>query len=242
MIYAALLAGGTGKRMHVAGLPKQFLPLNKKCILLHTLTQFVINPYIDMVFVIVPVEWQIYTKNLLIKDNDFFLHIKKIIITQGGNDRNSSLMAAVKKIDELYTIKPNDIIVTHDAVRPFVTQRIINDNINECYKHYAIDTVYIMNDTPIITTDGKTIQDIPLRSNIYISQTPQTFNIQMLKQIYFSLTDEEKVILTDACKMFIIKGKKVSMVMGEQYNFKITTLFDYSMALAFINNDIYRND
>jgi len=238
MVYGAVLAGGIGKRMQRSDLPKQFLPLGEKSVIVHTTEQFVINPDIDKVFVLVPKDWISYAKNLFEKETPAAYNSGKIEIISGGADRNSTLMAAIARIEESFGLNPDDIIVSHDAVRPFVTQRILNDNIEECKKYGAVDTVYTLADTPVVSDDGEFILEIPVRSKIFLGQTPQTFNIQLLKEIFASLTDEEKEILTDACKIFVIKNKKVKIVMGESYNMKITTPFDYSMALSFIDGGV----
>ena len=238
MVYGAVLAGGIGKRMQRSDLPKQFLPLGSKSVIVHTTEQFIINPNVDKVFVPVPQDWLSYTKDLFAKENVLGCKSGKIEIIEGGSDRNATLMATVQKIEELYGVKADDIIVSHDAVRPFITQRIINDNIASCKECGAVDTVYTLADTPVVSEDGETILEIPVRSRIFLGQTPQTFNIQTLKDVFGSLTGEEKAILTDACKIFVIKNKTVRIVMGESYNMKITTPFDYSMALAFIKGGV----
>ena len=238
MVYAGVLAGGTGKRMQRSDLPKQFMPLGNKSVLSHTTEQFVLNPNIDKVFVPVPADWVSYTKDLFNKESVLGYKSGKIEIIQGGVDRNLTLIAAVNRIEELYGINPDDIIVSHDAVRPFITQRIINDNIELCKTNCAVNTVYTLADTPVVSDDGVNVLEIPVRSRIFLGQTPQTFNIRELKYVFASLTDEEKSILTDACKMFVIKEKAVKIVMGEGYNIKITTPFDYSVALMLIKGGV----
>ena len=234
MVYAAVLGGGIGKRMQRSDLPKQFLPLGNKSMIVHTTEQFIINPNIDKTFILVPQDWLSYAKDLFTKEDALNYGSDKTEIIAGGNDRNSTLMAAVHRIEESFGLSPDDIIVSHDAVRPFITQRIINDNIDSCKEYGAVDTVYTLADTPVVSEDGETIFEIPVRSKIFLGQTPQTFNIRLLKEVFASLTDEEKEILTDACKMFVIKNKTVKIVMGESYNIKITTPFDYNMALSIL--------
>ena len=238
MVYAAVLAGGIGKRMQRSDLPKQFLPLGGKSVIVHTAEQFIINPNIDRIFILVPTDWLSYAKDLFGKEDVFGGKSDGFEIITGGPDRNSTLIAAVKRIEETCDLNPNDILVSHDAVRPFVTQRIINDNIAECKKYGAVDTVYTLADTPVVSEDGSIISEIPVRSKIFLGQTPQTFNIQLLKEVYASLTDDEKAILTDACKMFVIKNKTVKIVMGESYNMKITTPFDFTMAQAILKGGV----
>lgn len=96
-------------------------------------------------------------------------------------------------------------------------------------------------DTIVESIDGEFISNIPIRNYMYQGQTPQSFNIKLLMEYYNSLTDDEKNILTDACKIFVMKGSKVKIVPGEVYNIKITTLHDLKLSNAIlmerINND-----
>jgi len=236
MIYAAVLAGGAGRRMRRYDLPKQFLPLGDKSVLVHTTEQFIINPNIQKIIVAVPKAWLLYTRDLFSRECAPGYNAGKIVLTEGGSDRNASLMAVVEKIESDSVINDADIIVSHDAVRPFLTQRIINENIDACIKYGAVSTVFPATDTPVVSEDGEIIREIPVRSTVFLEQTPQTFNIPLLKEVFASLTDDEKNILTDACKMFVIKNKTVRIVMGESYNIKITTPFDYAAALAYIKD------
>ena len=93
-----------------------------------------------------------------------------------------------------------------------------------------MDTVVPASDTIVEAKDGETISDIPIRSLMYLGQTPQTFKAEKFMQVYSSLSNDEKDILTDACKMFVIKQNTVKIVKGESYNIKITTPYDLKMA------------
>lgn len=236
MIYAEILAGGHGKRFGNKDLPKQFMMLSEKPIIIHTIEQFVINKDIDKIIVCTPKNWISYTEDLIkkyIKNND------NIEVTCGGSTRNESIINGCKYIEKTYGINKDDIIVTHDAVRPFINQRIIEDNIKAGKKCSAVDTVIPATDTIIKSLDDKEIESIPNRSILYYGQTPQTFNILELMELYTSLTEDEKDILTDACKIFVLKNKPVKIVMGETFNIKITTVFDLKLASAIVT---VRND
>ncbi|MFM9745551.1 2-C-methyl-D-erythritol 4-phosphate cytidylyltransferase, partial [Streptomyces brasiliscabiei] len=91
----------------------------------------------------------------------------------------------------------------HDAVRPFITQRTINDNIEAALEHPAVDTVVPAIDTIVQGTEGK-IDDIPVRSTMYQGQTPQSFNIKTLVESYNALTDAQKETLSDSCKICLL--------------------------------------
>ncbi len=231
MVYAEVLAGGKGTRMGNTDMPKQYIKLGKKPVVIHTIEQFILNAKIEKVIVCCPKAWMSYTKDIVdkyIKMND------KVIIVEGGATRNETILNGCRYIEENFETNEDDIIITHDAVRPFITQRIIDDNIEAAYKYGAVDTVVEAFDTIVESVDGKTIHSIPVRSNMYQGQTPQSFNIKLLKELFATLTEEESEILTDACKAFVIKGHKVRLVRGEVYNIKITTQHDLKLANGMI--------
>lgn len=231
MIYAEVLAGGKGTRMGNTDMPKQFLMLGDKPVFIHTLEQFILNNRIEKVLLCCPRQWMSYTKDTIKK---YIVDFSKIVVVEGGVTRNETIINGCHYIEENFGINDNDIIVTHDAVRPFVTQRIIDENIEAAIKYGATDTVVKAFDTIVESVDGKTIKSIPLRSHMFQGQTPQSFNIKSLKKLFASLSSEEAEILTDACKAFVIKGHKVQLVQGEVYNMKITTQHDFKIACGLI--------
>ena len=124
--------------------------------------------------------------------------------------------------------------MTHDSVRPFVTHRILEENIRYAREYGACDTVIPASDTIVQSLDHEKINDIPDRRFMYQGQTPQSFRVKQLRDIYESLTDEEKEILTDASKIMVLKGHHVHLVRGEVYNIKITYPYDVTVAKALL--------
>lgn len=234
MIYAEILAGGKGTRMGNTEMPKQFLMLGKKPIFIHTVEQFLMNKRIDKVFICCPEEWVSYTKDTLKR---YISNTDKIIVVKGGQTRNDTILNGCHFIEENYGIQDDDIILTHDAVRPFLTQRIIDDNIDGALKYGAVDTVVEAFDTIVHSKKGQIITDIPVRSEMYQGQTPQSFNIKLLMSFFDSLTEDEKDILTDACKALVIKGIDVHLVKGEVSNIKITTQYDLKVANGLVEEN-----
>jgi 2-C-methyl-D-erythritol 4-phosphate cytidylyltransferase len=231
MIYGGILAGGVGKRMGYTELPKQLMQLGDKPIIIHTIEKFLACPNIDYILVGIHFDWELYYQDIACR---FFGSNDRIIFTAGGSDRNSTIMSLVAEIESKFGIHDDDIIVTHDAVRPFVTRRIIEENIIAAKNWGACDTVILASDTIVQSEDGELITNIPDRRFFYQGQTPQSFNIKLLRQHYNELTENEKEILTDACKILVLKGKNVYLVDGDVYNFKITTPNDYKIAQALI--------
>ena len=233
MNFAGILAGGKGTRMGKTDLPKQFLMLGEKPIIIHTIEQFLVSPVIEAIVVAVPENWVGYTQDIVEK----YCPDEKIHIIAGGAERNDTIMNICHYIQEHFQATKEDIVVTHvNAVRPFVTQRIIMDNCELCQKFDATDTVIPATDTIVEAKDGQTISNIPVRKQMYQGQTPQSFKVQEFMDIYNSLTEEEKGILTNAAKVYVLKGKKVGLVMGESYNMKVTTKYDLKLANLMLNN------
>jgi D-ribitol-5-phosphate cytidylyltransferase len=233
MIYAQILAGGKGTRMGNVEKPKQYLMLAGKPIIVHTVEKFVLNYQFKSIIISCPKEWMQYTKDIMSK------HLKdeRIVIIEGGSDRNETIYNGVRYIEEHFGIHDDDIIVTHDAVRPFITHRIIEENIEGALEFKAVDTVVPAFDT-IVQAEGEFITNIPVRDQMYQGQTPQSFNISMLKNHYLSLSNEEKSILTDACKICLLAGEQVKLVQGEVFNFKITTPYDLKIANAIVEERV----
>ncbi len=234
MVFAVICAGGIGSRMGNAEKPKQYLNVGGKPIILHTIEKFVVNERFEKIIVLVPESWISYTKDII---NKHLKGVEKVEVMAGGSDRNSTIMNAINYIEESFGLDDDTIIVTHDAVRPFVTHRIIMDNIEAAVKVGACDTVIPATDTIVESLDGEKISSIPDRSKVYQGQTPQSFRAKRLKELYSSLTDEEKAILTDAAKIYLLKGEAVHLVRGEVFNIKITYPYDLTVAETLINTD-----
>ena len=231
MVIGAIFAGGIGSRMGSADMPKQYLQLGSKPIIAHTIEKFAVNPGIDHIIVLCPKAWIAHTKDIIKK---YIGDRADVDVIEGGSTRNGTLENALRFIEENYGVDDDSIIVTHDAVRPFVTHRIICENIEAAKKYGACDTVIPATDTIVDSADGETVRSIPPRHELYQGQTPQSFNIKELRAVLDSLTAEEKEILTDACKIVTIKNKPVRIVEGEVFNIKITYAYDLKVANALL--------
>ncbi|MBQ5852327.1 MAG: 2-C-methyl-D-erythritol 4-phosphate cytidylyltransferase [Lachnospiraceae bacterium] len=235
MIFAGILAGGIGSRMNIADMPKQFLPLMGKPIIIHTIEKFLICDKIDYVYVGVHKEWITHMNDIVEKYLSPFKD--KVILTKGGQDRNDTIINIISEIESRHSICDEDIILTHDGVRPFITRRIIEENIIAAKEHGACDTVIPATDTIVISEDGGIISHVPERKQMYQGQTPQSFKISLLKKTYNEITQDEKSILTDACKALVIKAVPVAIVLGDVSNIKITTMTDLKIAEYLVSSE-----
>ena len=235
MIYAGILAGGTGTRMGISNMPKQFLDLGNKPIIIHTIEKCLLEPEIEKIVVGVHEDWISHAEDLV---EEYISTFKdRIIIVAGGSDRNTTIENIIKAIDDYKELTDEDIVITHDSVRPFITLRIIKDNIRLAKECDAVDTVVEAVDTIVESTNGEYITNIPNRAHYYQGQTPQSFRCKDFLNLYNSLTSEEKQILTDACKIFVIKGKEVALAKGEYSNLKITTVTDLKIAKSMLEDE-----
>ncbi len=225
MIYAVIAAGGIGSRMG-SETPKQYIKIGGKEIIKHTAEKFTSTGRIDKVIILCPEEWVSFTKNLFADG--------KITVISGGKTRNDTLMRAIDYIEETGGLSEDTVLITHDAVRPFVTTEIIENNIDAVLKYDATGTAIPATDTIFESLDSDVISSVPDRSKLYQAQTPQCFKALKLRELYMSLSDSEKEILTDACKIYTIKGYDVHLVRGDVSNIKITYPYDLIVAQAIL--------
>lgn len=233
-IFGVILAGGKGTRMGNVEKPKQFMEIGGKPILIHTVEKFVVHPALDEIIVLSPKQWINHTKDIIRK---YIPMEEKITVIEGGTTRNETIMNAIRYIEHSYGLEEDTIIVTHDSVRPFISHRILEENIQAALKCGACDTVVPATDTIVNSMDGSVITEIPERSKMYQGQTPQSFRAKKLKELYESLSEQEKEVLTDACKIMVLKGEQVQLVEGEVYNIKITYPYDIKVAEALLGGD-----
>lgn len=230
MIFGAILAGGVGSRMNIADMPKQFLPLGKKPIIIHTLEKFLSCNRVDYIYIGVHPEWEEHMHTLL---KEYFCgNENKFRVISGGGSRTDTIFNIIDSIENDFGKNDDNIVLTHDSVRPFVTQQMIEENIDAAIKYGAVNTLSRAVDTIVVSDGDRFIDNIPDRSHMYHGQCPQSFNISLLKKYYAFLNDEQKAALTDACKIFVLNNHPVYIVEGDYTNLKITTMGDYKIAQA----------
>ena len=231
-VYAAILAGGSGTRMGNPDKPKQFWMMADRPVLVHTIEKFCMVGEFAQIIVLPPQNWLNQTNDIIQSYLPQFAD--RIAVVAGGPERNDTIMNAISHIETTAGLQDDDIIVTHDAVRPFVSFRIIEDNIAAAREFGACDTVIPATDTIVHSVDGKLIADIPVRSEYYQGQTPQSFNALRLKALFQELAESDRAVLTDACKILVLKGEPVALVKGDESNIKLTYTNDMRIARAMI--------
>ena len=233
MVFAVIVAGGVGSRMGNVGMPKQFMELFGKPIIIHTIERFLHSKRIDKIYIGVHPEWIDYLQTLL---KDYFHDEDVAVAVPGGADRNATVFNVIDRIEADYGKSDEHIVLTHDAVRPFITQKIINENIDAARTYGAAAVAYNSIDTIVVSEDNEFITSVPERRKMYNVQTPQTFKINLLRNLFESLSEEEKKTLTDACRICTVRKQPVYIVEGDISNIKITTPTDFKFAEAIAEN------
>ena len=231
MNIAVVLAGGSGSRMGMVDRPKQFIDIYGKPVIIHTLEAFEINEKIDAICVVCVKEWQ-DDLALWLKEYD----IRKVRwVANAGSSRQESSLNALDAIKEV--CGDDDYVIIHDAARPLISQKIINDNIVKVREYGACDTVVPAHDTIIRSIDGDTLDSIPARKELYMGQTPQSFRYSIVRKAYddyFAMPEDERPEMTDDCGLVLAAGVKIGMAMGDKLNMKITTMEDLLLVKSIV--------
>ena len=214
-----LLAGGTGTR---AGQdqPKQFCRVAGKTILEHS-HEAIRKMLPDAPLVIVaPIE-------RLTQVREMFKHDHALIVTPGGASRQESTLRGMKQLLDLAPVN----VIIHDAARPFLDSRILQDVMEALQKNEAVDVAIATNDTIIVEQDGY-IQSIPKRNRLMRGQTPQAFNYRALMRCYQEVGEERLDQFTDDCGIYLEchPMARIRIVKGSEENFKITHPIDLTLA------------
>lgn len=216
--YILIVAGGKGLRMG-ADIPKQFLPIGGKPVLMRTIETFYkYDSSIDMILVL-PVEQQDYWKSLC-KEYAFSLPHR---IVNGGNSRFHSVK------NGLALVEGEGLVGVHDGVRPFVSREVIGRCFSDAEKKKAVIPVVGMVETVrhLLGTGSETVD----RDAYKLVQTPQVFSISLLKEAY---KQEYTPEFTDDASVVEAMGASVSLVEGNRENIKLTTPFDLIVANALV--------
>ena len=228
---AVIFAGGVGSRMGTNDLPKQFLSIEDKPIIIHTIEIFEEHPEIDEIYVACLEEWIGHLMNLL------KLHsIKKVKeVFPGGETPLHSIYNALIKIKE-NTNADDTVVLLHDGVRPYLDYSVITDNITGVKEHGNAITTTPSFETVLISEDGDKVTSVPLRKNMFAGQAPQSFLLGELldahEQIRKTKPNYEEIV--DSCTMYHLLGKPVHMVRGNFGNIKVTTERDYYILLGLL--------
>ena len=234
-LYFMILAGGIGARMNSPELPKQFLKVDDVPIIVRTVRNFIDFGTFRAGVICCPVDWVEYTKATLL---EYGISLDDINIIPGGKNRNNSVKNGCRFLTEQFDVKPDDVILTHDAVRPFIDARVIKDNIEAVNEYGACNTVMPVYDSILRSSTGQFFSEHLHRAELFRVQTPQSFRLAELNSLINSLSESELAEYTDVASIFADRGYRVRLVEGLDINIKLTTPFDMAVAETIVSNMI----
>ncbi|MCL1797137.1 MAG: 2-C-methyl-D-erythritol 4-phosphate cytidylyltransferase [Eggerthellaceae bacterium] len=213
-----IFAGGVGSRMGESSLPKQFIEVSNKPILVWTLDCFEKHPLIDEIYLACKEEWIEHTQRLLEQ-----YKIEKVkAIVPGGNTAQHSIYNALTEA-RLHNTE-DTLVLIHDGVRPFVTDILITNLVETALEKGNAITSTPCQETIIVSEDGINTEEVPLRRHTFSVQAPQTFFIDDVMSAYEEVrkTNPDFTDIVDACTLFDVLGREVNLVRGNVGNIKIT--------------------
>ncbi len=231
MNIALIFAGGIGNRMGTE-VPKQFLEMDGKAVIIHTLEVFEKLDNIDGIVIACKEGWIDYTQDLINKDG-----IKKVIsIIPGGETALDSQYNGLIEIQRLYGDE-DVIVLVHDGVRPLVDENTIQNCIDSVCEYGNAVTVTKAIETVIMIDDQEFVTNILDRNHCHMAKAPQCFKLDDILGVHEQAIRDSNHDFIDSATMMMAYGHKLHIVMGEPENIKITTPSDYYMFLGISHSE-----
>ncbi len=223
-----IIAGGSGQRMKQE-IPKQFLNVNDKPVIIYTLEAFQRHPDIDEIGVVCIDGWhdilRAYARQYKID--------KLTWIISGGKNGQDSIRNGVYEAEKRY--RKDDILLIHDAIRPMVSHEIISDCIVQCKQYGSAITVVPCNTAVLRKTTDISSTEVVLRDQLAMTQTPQAFPIGKLADIHRRALEKGITNSVASCTLMVEMGEEVHFSIGTETNIKLTTPDDLKIFKALLS-------
>ena len=228
---AIIFAGGTGQRMNTRTVPKQFLEVHGKPIIIYTIEHFENHPEVDGIVVVCLESWIPQLKRLLKK----FAIEKVAAIVPGGDTGQHSIRNGLYKAHELFS--EDSIVMLHDGVRPLINADIISDNIRTAREKGNAITVSKAIETIVITPEDSrdSVESVMDRSRCLMARAPQSFVLKDLYEAHQRADAEGFADAIDSAMLMRRYGATLHTVEGIPENIKITTPNDFYMFRALLD-------
>ena len=217
MNIAIILSGGIGSRMGL-DLPKQYILVNNQPVINYCLKTFLDNEMTDAIVIGVADEWKEYVDESIRRLNPR----KPIYYASAGETRQYSIYNALRVIQE-NGFNADDIVLIHDAARPLVSHDLINRCYGGCKNADGIMPVIPLKDTVYVSKDGKQIQALLNRSQLWAGQAPEAFKFGAYIKVHDEMGRDELLKITGSTEIAYKAGLNCHLIEGDPINFKITT-------------------
>lgn len=242
MNIAVLFAGGVGSRMNSKDLPKQFLMIHGKPILVHTISVFQECSEVDAIVIACHPDWINYCNSLVVKHG--LSKVKNIV--SGGVTGQQSIyngLSAVKDIALADGRYEDTIVLIHDGVRPLIKNQTILDNIKSVSEYGSAITSVRTKETVIEVATNEMVERIAPRAQVRLARAPQSFYLKDILEAHEDAIAQGRIDYIDSASMMIDRGFKLHLVEGPQENIKVTTPDDFFAMRAILeareNEQIY---
>ena len=220
--YVILLAGGVGKRMQ-SDIPKQFIEIDGKPIIVYTIENFQRNDQIDKIVVVCVKEWIDHLRNLITQ----YSLTKVQWIIEGGDTGHDSIKNGVFFLRD--KIEPNDFIVIHDAVRPILPQKAIDEVLRVAHEKGNASSSIVCHPPIVYTEDFESgISDVD-RDHVMLTASPQAYRFSLALKCYEMAEQENRNDFTFTSSLLIHCGERVYFAKGTTSNIKITKTEDLAL-------------
>ena len=224
---ALIIAGGSGNRMH-QDIPKQFITVNERPVIVYTLEAFEKHPGIDAIAVVCIEGWE----QVLWAYARQFNITKLRFVVPGGKNGQDSIRNGVMELEKHY--ESDDLVLVHDAIRPMVSEEIISDNIRVAREYGNAITVIPCAEAMIQTEDGIVSVGSYPRSRLKRTQTPQAFRIKDICDLHRRALEAGITNSVASCTLKIEMGEQVYFSAGSEKNIKLTTVEDIDIFKALL--------
>lgn len=230
MVYTVIFAGGTGQRMNTVSLPKQFLKVHGKEIIVHTVEKYQNCRQVDGIIIVCLATFIPFMKTLVEK----YKLTKIIDIIPGGDCGQTSIFNGIERAYR-ESVDDNDIVLIHDGVRPIIDEKTIVGNIECVKKNGTAVTVTKSVETILILDDDMEVDEVVDRSRCYSGRAPQGFVLREIYNAHLKANKMNKHDFIDSAMLMKYYGYKMYTVVGPDNNIKVTTPMDFYMFKALLD-------
>lgn len=227
---AVIFAGGVGSRMHSKDIPKQFLFIHDKPIIVRTVEHFQRHDRIDVIVVVCVSEWVSRCRRLLQQ----YGMTKVVSVVEGGQTGQESIYHGLCEVERIAG-DAHTIVLIHDGVRPLITKRVIDDNIDGVLEKGSAITCVRAKETVLMTGADGEVAAVPDRSTLWLARAPQSFWLNDILDAHRDAIKRGRNDYVDSASMMFERGFCLNPVEGPDENIKVTTPGDFFSLQAIYN-------